>query len=167
MSDSNIINVQFNIPRYTLGRPGSQFRACTGEMRVTPGTTEVFEFHYNNSDGVPLNLNGFKLRLVFYFQQAEYETLASNLQTNIVLGKDMTIEDPYSGHASVLLTDQQTLILGATGRHTLRWSVYMINSEDQAFATQITSGGERFGIAHIDRAEVPSTETILGMSLAQ
>lgn len=167
MSDSQVVAVQYNIPRYMIGRPGSQFRASTGEMRITPGIWEPFEFHYNNSDGVSLNLAGFKLRIIFYFPQGEYETLAANLQTNEVLVKDMAVSDPYSGVATLMLSDQETLTLARSGRSTLRWAVYFINEQAQVFAAQITSEGARYGLAHIDRSEIPIAETVKAPSISK
>src|SRR4051812_4061819 len=113
---ASIINVQFNVPRFVIASPGKQNRACTGEMRVTPGIANPFEFQYVNTDGVAINLTGFTLRAVFWFPQNQYESLASNLQSNIILAKDLYVDGPYAGKATLLLTDQETLSLARPGR---------------------------------------------------
>src|SRR3954466_5818374 len=139
------ILVQYNIPRYIIGKPGKQNRACTGEMSITPGLAAPFEFIYANTDGVPINLAGFTLRLVFWFQQKDYDLLPANLDNGIVMAVDLLVEDPYAGTCGLLLTDQQTLALSALGRSSLRWSIYMIDSiSGNTFATQITSQGEPY-----------------------
>lgn len=166
MLDKIIINTQYNIPRYIVSKPGKQNRACTGEMHISPGITEPFEFQYSNMDGVPINLTGFMLRIVFWFPQTEYESLSSNFNSNIILAKDATIEDPYSGTATILLTDQETLVIGQGGRSTIRWSIYMISPDGDVFPTQITSNGARYGACYIDRSDLPNAETIKGISLS-
>jgi hypothetical protein len=161
--------VQYNIPRYIIGKPGKQNRACTGEIRITPGIAEPFEFIVANSDGVPINLTDFTLRLVFWFPQNQYELLPANLGNNIILAKDLIVEDPYTGTAGALLTDQETLVIGSGGRGNVRWSIYFIdtNEPNNTFAAQITSQGERYGICHLDRSEVPNAETIKGVTLSR
>src|SRR5271170_7961943 len=133
MSNKQQLVVQYNIPRYVLATPGKQNRACSGYMSISPGMTEVIEFQYGNTDGVPISLVSFTLRLVFWFNQTKYESLAFNLNSNIVLAKDIIIEDPHAGTCTTLLTDQETLILGGAGRSTLRWSICIINSDQQVF----------------------------------
>lgn len=167
MADQKIINLQYNIPRYIIGRPGKQNVACTGEMRIVPGITEPFEFMVANSDGVDLNLAGFKLLILFYYQQAHYDSLAANLGDNIILAKYLTVDDPYSGNATLVLSDQETITLAKTGRRTLRWAIYMINEQNQKFAMQITNDGQKFGILHIDRSEIPTSETIDGITISK
>src|SRR5687767_13681466 len=138
--DKMIINVQFNVPRYVVTPPGKQNRACTGYMRITPGISEPLEFQYVNTDGVPINLSGFKLLLVFWFAQNEYELLPANLTNNILLAKYLHIDDPYEGKCTVVLSDQETLKLAQTGHSSIRWSIYMISIDDEnTYATQITS----------------------------
>lgn len=161
------ILVQYNIPRYIIAKPGKQNHACTGEMTISPGLTHVFEFIYSNNDGVPINLTGFTLRLFFWFGQSQYEVLPANLNTNIVLAKDLVVDEPYSGRGGVLMTDQETLVLGGTGRGMLRWSIYMIDTETgNTFPTQITSAGSLYGICHLNPAELPNAETIKGVTVS-
>jgi hypothetical protein len=161
------ILAQYNIPRFVVGQPGKQNRTCTGEMTITPGLTHPFEFVYSNSDGVPLNLSGFKMRLVFWYPQNHYELLPANFSDNIVLAKDLMVEDSYCGTASVLLTDQETLKLGHGGRRTLRFSIYMIDTETgNTFGAQITSSGELWGVCHLDRSGLPIAEVIKGATIS-
>jgi hypothetical protein len=161
------ILVQYNIPRYVIGKPGKQNHACTGEMTIMPGLAVPFEFIYSNNDGVPINLTDFTLRLVFWFPQQNYELLPANLNTNVVLVKDLIIEDPYTGTAGVLLDDQETLTIGAGGRGSLRWSIYMIDTlSGNTFGTQITAIGGLYGICHIERTDMPNAETIKGSTVS-
>jgi hypothetical protein len=162
-----IINVQYNVPRYIIAKPGKQNRACTGEMRITPGIAEPFEFVYMNTDGLPINLAGFKLLLTFFFPQAQYETLAANMQNNIVLAKYLQVDQPYEGTAVTVLSDQETLQLAQGGRSTLRWTVYLISDDGNTYASQITAAGGRYGICHIDDSEIPSADTIQGITISQ
>jgi hypothetical protein len=163
---TQIVSVQYNIPRYIIAEPGKQNRACTGAMRVTPGIWEPFEFQYTNGDGVPINLSGFTLSLLFWFSDTQYETLPANLQSNKVLLKQLHIEDVYAGKCTVCLSDQDTLTLGRSGRQSLRWSIYMSDAaEGTMFATQITQNGERWGMCHVDQSGMPSMEIVLGTSI--
>lgn len=162
------ILVQYNIPRYILGKPGKQNRACTGEMTIVPGLTHPFEFIYSNTDGVPINLAGFTLRLLFWYPVSDYELLPASFDQGIVLAKDLEVADPYCATATVLLTDQDTQLLGSGKRATLRWSVYMIdNDSDNVFATQITPDGGPWGICHFDRCDMPNAETIKGVTVSR
>jgi hypothetical protein len=167
MADETIVNVQYNIPRYLLGKPGKQNRACTGEMRVSPGITEPFEFVFMNSDGVAINLVGQKALVTFYFPQNQYDSLSANLNSNIVLAKYILIDDPYSGTGTLVLTDQETLTLARTGRSTLRWCVTLIDSQGNYYAQQITSSGERYGILHLDRSEIPTADILRGITISK
>jgi hypothetical protein len=162
----NPVIVQYNIPRYILGVPGKQHRTCTGDMNITPGMTEIFDFEYVNTDGVPINLVGFTLRLMFWFDSSQYESLSFNMESNIVLAKDIIIESPYKGLATVSLSDQETLTLGSCGKSSLRWSIFIINDLAQVFPTQITSDGRRYGILRIDKSDLPISETVLSTTLS-
>src|SRR5678815_1197797 len=163
----NIVNLQFNIPRYIIAEPGKQNRACTGNMRITPGVAEPFEFQYTNADGVPINLSGFTLTLVFWHPQTQYESLAANMQSNIILSKSIAIDDVYSGKGTTLLTDQDTLTLAHGGRSSIRWSVYLYDTtQNNMFATQITTNGDRYGICYVDPSEFPSAEVVRSLSIA-
>lgn len=161
------ILVQYNVPRFTVGAAGSQNRSCTGDMNVTPGLTQPFEFIFGNSDGVPINLSGYKLRLVFWYPQNEYELLPANFGNNIILAKDLTVDDPYCGNGAVVLTDQETTTLGAGGRQLIRWSLYMIDGDTgSVYGTQVTQSGLQWGVCRLDRSEVPTAEIIKGVTLS-
>lgn len=164
-----IINVQYNIPRFVIASPGKQNRACTGDMRIIPGVSNPLEFQYVNTDGVPINLNHFILRLVFWFPQNQYETLAANRQSNVVLAKDLHIDDAYAGKATALLTDQETLTIARFGRSSVRWSIYLIDEFDSSnvFAAQITSNGDPWGMAQLYQTDMPSAEMVKGVSVSR
>jgi hypothetical protein len=163
-----IISVQYNVPRYVIAEPGKQNRACTGNMRITPGIAEPFEFQYTNSDGVPINLSGFTITLVFWYSGNEYDNLPANLTsaTGIIYAKHLSVDDSYKGKCTVLLTDQDTLAIGQNGRSSIRWSIYMLSDEGNMFATQITQNGDRYGICNLGPINFPSAEIIKGISIA-
>lgn len=165
---ASIISVQYNIPRFVIASPGKQNRACSGEMRITPGIANPFEFQYVNTDGVAINLTGFTLRLVFWFPQNQYESLAFNLQNNIILAKDLYVDDPYAGKATALLTDQETLDLARCGRSSIRWSLYLIDQDSgNTFTAQITSNGDPWGLAHLYQSDIPNAETVKHVTVSR
>lgn len=165
-SGSVPITSQFNVPTINFAVPAKQNSACTGSMTITPGVSEVFNFQYLNNDGMTINLSGFILRLVFWFKQNEYESLAENLLGNIMLAKDLSVTDPYAGSACVSLTDQETLTLAQRGHSTLLFSIYIINSDGEVFASQCSAGGGRYGIAYLEPTEFPNAETIKHISVS-
>lgn len=161
-----IINVQYNIPRFIIAEPGKQNRACTGDMRITPGIWEPLEFQYMNADGVPINLSDFNLLLLFWYPQTQYELLPANMETNKVLLKQIYVDQVYKGVGYTTLSDQDTLTLNATGRSVLRWSIYISDiSDGTMFLAQITQNGERWGNCYIDPRELPTMDDILGTAI--
>jgi hypothetical protein len=164
----SIINVQYNIPRFVIASPGKQNRACTGDMKLIPGVANPFEFQYTNTDGVAINLTGFTLRLVFWFPQNDYELMSANRRGNILLAKDLYVDDPYAGKATLLLTDQETLSIARNGRSAVRWSVYLIDEiSGNTFPAQITSGGEPWGMARLVQTDIPNAETVKGTTVSR
>lgn len=159
MSTRVVYNVTYDIPRVNVALPGRQNRAGKGELRITSGITEVMEFHYGNVDGLPINLTTFKVRLVFWFPHEQYDQLSANLSENIVLIKDVEVLDPYAGKCLVRLTTIDTESLARPGRKTLNWSLYLLASDGEVFATQVNPLGERHGIARIETG-MPTGETI-------
>jgi hypothetical protein len=170
--DQAIINVQYNIPRYILGTPGRQNRACTGEIHITPGITEAFEFHYVNTDGVTISLANLTLRLVVWSNGGAGESCCEGgtgmaFPSNaIVFAKDLYVDLPYKGIATMVLSDQETLQIAQNGMTSLNWSIYMINAEGDVFPTQITSDGGRFGTLYLDASNIPNAETIRSLTLS-
>lgn len=137
-------------------------------MKLIPGVANPFEFQYTNTDGVAINLTGFTLRLVFWFPQNEYELLSANRHGNILLAKDLYVEDSYAGKATTLLTDQETLSLARNGRSALRWSIYLLDQQStNVFSAQITSAGEPWGMAHFVQSDLPNAELIRGISISR
>lgn len=168
MGASVQFNVGYNIPRVNVALPGKQNRAGTGRLRVSAGVTEPIEFHFCNSDGVPINLNAFKARLVFWYSPTDYDKLpADRNPSGVVLAKDLEFQDAYAGRTIVLLSNEDTAILARSGRQTLRWSIYLINDVDQVFPMQITSDGERFGLVHIENAGMPSAEVVAHLAVSK
>lgn len=170
--DQAIINVQYNIPRYILGTPGRQNRACTGEMHITPGVSEAFEFHYANTDGVTVSLANLTLRLVIWTDGGAGDSCCEGgtgmafPSDSIVFAKDLYVDLPYKGIATLVLNDQETLEIAKKGQSSLNWSIYMINPEGDVFPSQITSDGGRFGALYLDTSNIPNAETIRSLSLS-
>jgi len=162
--NTSVFNVQYNIPRYNLALPGRQPRGGKGDMRITPGMTEAFEFHYGNFDGVPINLNGFKVRLVFWTTPSESTVSAGYAQQNIHVVKDLNVVSPYEGKATIVLTEADTLKLGQTQRSSVHWSVFLINDAGEVFPTQVTQSGERHGICRIESKGMPIGEIVRSLS---
>lgn len=164
---SPLFPVQYNIPRYNVALPGKQNRAGRGEMRITPGLTEPMEFAFGNMDGIPINLANFTLRLVFWFSTAQYDRLTDNIdQSGIVLVKNVEVKSPYEGQCTVLLSSDDTSVLGRPGRHSLRWSLYLINDQGEVFPAQITGAGDRYGMAQIEQTGMPTGEIVKGSTVA-
>jgi len=164
MTGSVSLNVQYNIPRYNISLPGKQNRGATGNMRITPGMTEVIEFVYGNVDGVPISLVGFTLRLVFWYPNTDYTHLTADSAQNVLLVKNVEVKAPYEGKCLVVLSGDDTETLNRIGRRSLRWTIFIINEDGQVFPTQITAAGERYGIAHIEDSGMPPMEIIKGLA---
>lgn len=159
------ILVQYNVPRFIIGKPGKQNHACTGDMSITPGVAFPFDFVWSNNDGVPINLSHFQLTIVFWHRNSQYELLPANILGNCILAKDLIVDDPYAGTAALFLTDQDTLRIGASQHGSVRWSLYMIDQDaDNTFAAQITSEGGLYGICHVNYTDMPTAEIVRGLS---
>ena len=154
-------NVQYNIPRVMVSFPGRQNRLMEGELRITPGLTEVVEFLFGNQDGIPLNLVPFKVKIVFWTRNDLDRNKLSLGRSEIVLSKEIQVDDPYAGVVTMILEDSETLTLGHEGAGSLRWSLFMINEEGQVFPAQVSRTGGRFGTVLIDLdSGIPVSELI-------
>lgn len=159
---TSIFNVEYNIPRYNISMPGRQNRAGNGVMTIVPGMSEVFEFHFMNTDGVPLILTPFKIKLIFWEQNYLDHAELSNLNSTLILAKTVEINDPYVGKTTIVLSSDDTHELGKSGLQNLRWALFMINPENDVFPATITRSGQKYGIVQIDHASgLPTKETIL------
>ena len=161
MSNRAIFNLQYDIPLYNISYPGRQNRSGNGFMRITPGMTEPMEFVFGNVDGVVINLANFEIRfLVWNHKRNDLNSLEVSL-SDLILNKKMDSVEPSSGRAVLLLTGDDTIRLSAEGQNTLRWSVVLINTDDQVFPMQITQSGNRFGSLHLDlQSDFPLPELI-------
>lgn len=154
-------NVQYNIPRVMVQFPGRQNRLTDDDFTITPGITEVIEFRFGNQDGVPLNLLPFQIKLIFWTQSIFDRNSLSLGQSDIVLSKVIQVDDPYSGSVTVILDDEETLRLGHEGASALRWSLFMINDEQQVFAAQVSRSGGRYGTVRVDLSSgIPIAELV-------
>lgn len=161
MSSRTIFNVGYDIPVYNVSLPGSQHRTGDGIMRITPSMTEVLEFNFGNQDGVPLILTPFKIKLVFWNNKNLMTNQTTVGQSDIVLAKEVTLDEPYKGRTTVVLTSDDTMTLGRENQRSLRWSLFMINSDEQIFPAQLTRTGSRYGTVHIDlESGIPIAELI-------
>lgn len=140
-------NIQYNIPRVQVQLPGRQNRLSDGVFRITPSMTEPIIFQFGNQDGVPLTLHSFKLQFVIW----EFSTTLSDEPQKILLNKRIIINNPYSSQVEMLLTEDDTHLIGAHSHgRTLRWSLFLVNDEDQVFPMQISTSGGRYGTLVVD-----------------
>lgn len=161
MSNRQIYNVEYNIPRVNLQFPGRQNRCNDGVLRFTPGMDEVIEFIFGNQDGVPLNLLPFKIKIAFWKVRDLEQTQMAPGQSEVIFAKEIEVPNPYSGTAVVLFTNQETLELSRHGITNLRWSLFMINEEGNVFPAQVDRNGGRYGTLLIDvDSEIPIAEII-------
>ena len=161
MSNRQIYNVEYNIPRVNLQLPGRQNRTGDGVIRITPGMTEPFEFVFGNHDGVPVNLVPFRMKLVFWVIQDEEELSLVPGQSKIVLAKETEIVQPYTGRVVFLLESEDTLQIAEEQTSFVRWSAFMINEDGQVFPAEVNRNGGRVGTVRMDFASgIPIAEVI-------
>lgn len=146
-------NIQYNTPRVQVQSPGRQNRLTDGDFKITPSMTEPVIFSFGNQDGVPLILTGFRLQFVVWeHSPTEHQTINLS-QSSVILNKLIIIDDPHSGNANLLLSEQDTLLIGNHGMgQNLYWSLFMINEEEQVFPMQVSQLGGRYGSIKIDQA---------------
>ena len=162
MNGRVIYNVSYDIPIIKVGMPGRQNRASDGVMRITPGMTECIEFWMGNHDGVPLTLVPFTIKLVFW-KSTSTESDAQVLgfdNKDIVFATQAEVLDPYAGKTLVILQSSDTMQIAQRGATNLRWSLFMINSENQVFPAMCSSNGSRYGSVLLEQS-LPSAEMIL------
>ena len=146
-------NTQYNTPQVQVQAPGRQNRLTDGSFRITPSMTEPVIFSFGNQDGVPLILLGFRLQFVIWTHSPTEHQTISNSQSDVILNKLIVIDDPHSGKANLLLSEQDTTLIGNHGiGQNLYWSLFMINDEEQVFPLQVSQLGGRYGSIEIDRA---------------
>lgn len=150
MSNRQIYNVEYNIPRVNIQLPGRQNRSGDGVLRITPGMDEPFEFVFGNHDGVPVNLIPFKIKLVFWIKQAEEEIDLRVGQSKIILSREIELTQPYTGRVVTLLTSEDTLRLVEEQTSLLRWNLFMINEQGNVFPCEVARGGSREGTVNVD-----------------
>jgi hypothetical protein len=159
---STTYNVQYNIPRVQVQLPGRQNRLADGEFRISPSMTEVVVFSFGNQDGVPLNLRYFTLQFVVWKATPLASATISRGQSEVLLNKKIFIDDPYASMVEMLLTEEETNLLGNhTFGNRLYWSLFAVNDEGQVFPMQVSSKGGRYGTLQIDvAAGMPIAELI-------
>lgn len=155
-------NVQYNIPRVQVQMPGRQNRLTDGEFRISPSMTEPVTFLFGNQDGKPLHLQTFKIHFVVWEDCPANSKVLSMGTSAILLNKRIPFDDPYSGEVTLILEEQDTILLGnhAAGQR-LYWSLFLINDKDQVFPMQVSHLGGRYGTVHVDLASsMPLAEMI-------
>jgi hypothetical protein len=163
MSNREIYNVEFNIPRVNLQLPGRQNRTNDGILRFTPGMDEVIEFIFGNQDGVPLNLVPFRIKIVFWKVRDIEQTRLVTGQSEVIFAKEVEVVDPYSGSVVVLFTNEETIKISNEGITNLRWGLFMINEQGEVFPAQVDRNGGRYGTLLIDvDSQIPVAEIIKG-----
>lgn len=151
---TTLYNVQYNIPRFQVQLPGRQNRLTDGELRISPGMTEPIQFVFGNQDGVLLNLVPFRIQFVVWETDIlSTKVLAGMGQSNVLINKLLLVTDPYSAEVEMILEERDTILLGnhAAGQ-ALRWSLFLINQDDQVFPMQVSTYGGRYGTISIDLA---------------
>jgi len=163
MSNREIYNVEFNIPRVNLQLPGRQNRVNDGILRFTPGMDEVIEFIFGNQDGIPLNLVPFRIKIVFWKVRDIEQTRLVAGQNEVIFAKEVEVVDPYSGSVVVLFTNEETIKISREGITNLRWGLFMINEQGEVFPAQVDRNGGRYGTLLIDvDSQIPVAEIIKG-----
>lgn len=161
-------NVSYDIPRFVIGASGSNNRSTNPEMKLYGGIAQPIDYRFISKDGVPLNLTNMTAYLIFWTTDRfdmDNGPGGYDLDNNggIALRKNMDIIGAYDGTASVLLTNEDTEILGREARNnSLRWGVFLINSDKQVFAMTVSQSGEVYGSVLIQTGSVPSYESIVG-----
>lgn len=152
--------VQYNVPRIQVQMPGKQNRLTDSVMRITPGVTEPLEFLFGNQDGVPLSLRGFEVKMIFWGKTDMDRNTLRMGQSEIILAKKFTINDPYRSSVTIVLTDEDTTRLGLYGGG-IRWSLFLVNEEGDVFPMQVTRSGGRFGNVVLDvQSGIPTAELV-------
>ncbi len=156
------LNVQYNIPRVQVQLPGRQNRLMDTVLSINPSMTEPIIFIFGNQDGVPLNMLPFKVHFVVWAHRPIESDTISMGQSDMILNKRILVQDPYAAQLEMLLSEEETILLGNRASGTeLRWSLFMINSDDEVFPTQVSPHGGRFGTLHVDLAgNLPIAELI-------
>lgn len=162
MTNRIIYNVMYDLPRVNISMPARQNRSKDGVVRITPGMFEPIEFDIGNMDGVPINLAHFRVKFVAWKNNRRDSTTMGMVQSDIVFAKTLLVEDPYAGRFVMMLDDDDTFLLSRPGMTSLRWSLFMINDDDQVFPAQVTASGGRYGQLIIDiEAGTPLSQMIL------
>ena len=161
MSNRIVYNVEYNIPRVNLSSVARQNRSHDGVLRITPGLYEPVEFWFGNIDGVAVNLTHFKVKFVAWKMLKNDTTTATMGQSEVVFSKTLTVQAPYEGKFVMLLDEEDTLALTRAGTGSLRWSLFMINDDDQVFPAQVAASGARHGTLIVDLdSGIPVSEII-------
>lgn len=167
ITNSVSYNSEYNIPRVNVSSDVNQNRAISGKITLIPGADSPIEFNHSNKDGASLQLVGFTVKMVFW-KNARFNTSASpetfSVQNQeIVLTKEATVSDPYSGKSFILLSHDDTYLLYQKSRECgLRWGLFLINEDKQLFPMIVNAAGGTFAEVVFDYNPMPSYEQIIG-----
>jgi hypothetical protein len=124
--------------------------------------TEPVLFRFGNQDGIGLNLSPFNIHFVVWEKSLMDDVGLSMGGSDIIINKRMLVDDPYASEVEMILTEQETIMLGhkASGQN-LHWSLFMINSSNEVFPLQVSNTGNRVGTIIVDMVGgVPIAELI-------
>lgn len=144
------INIQYNTPKVNVSFPGSPHRIASAKLSLYPGMTEAISISIGNKDGVPINMVGFRAKIVFWKVNRTDTYDLTVGQSDIVLEKMIDIHDPHTGDCEVVLNTHDTIKLGRTNRTSLRWGIFLINEQGDVFPMQLQPNGTKYETAHIN-----------------
>lgn len=144
------INVQYNAPKVNASFPGSPHRITSAKLSIYPGMTEAISIRIGNMDGVPINLVGFRAKIVFWKVNRRDTYDMTMGQSNVVFEKMIDIIDPHTGECEVVLKSSDTIMLGRTNRTSLSWGIFLINDEGDVFPMELQPNGTKYSTAHIN-----------------
>jgi hypothetical protein len=154
------LDVTFNIPRIYVSLPGAQNRASEASFKISPGICEVVEFYFERLDGAPFNLTPYSVKFIVW-KTLDLDTKSSTEDLkNVAFAKTLLIDDPYCQTVRTLLTSDDTSQIGRYGSRKLRWSLFLIDEDQNVFPLLVNKSGGTFGSVMIDA--IPIGDIVLG-----
>jgi len=168
LTKPSLHNVSYDIPRFVVGASGSQNRSANSDLKLYAGIAQPLDFRFQSRDGVPINLTPFTAYLIFWTSDRfEFDRGPGGYSLDqikdISLRKKIDIIEPYEGVTTVLLTNEDTDLLANEARsNSMKWGIFLLNSDKQVFAMSVTNLGDVAGNVVINTGSVPSYEMIIG-----
>ncbi len=155
LTNKTFHHVRYDIPTFVVGAPGQQGAYPKAEITLVPGLSYPFNIMFTTRDGVPLNLTPFKIHLVFWsINQINLEETPQILNFNrpgeIVLSKEIVVDDGYDGTLSTILDGVETSTIG-NAQHDggVKWGVFLKNDTGHVFGCEVGPNGARSGSVSI------------------